>query len=145
VAINYAANPPGTALNLASVRIGNVSFTRSDCAAPNCGLTVELNQGVPLAISGTCTGPPVHPGDHAFCPLLALGGEAFADLSMFGLSSAATDAPCPACGTDPGVEYDFYFLVPANMTPGLKTFPIWVADTYGRRVNSTASVAVVPR
>jgi hypothetical protein len=128
------------------VRIGSVSFTRSDCATPNCGFTVELNQGPPQAISAdpNCTAP-VHAGDHVLCSLEALGGMAFADLSLFGLSSAATDSTCPACGTYPWVTYDFYFLIPAGMTPGVKTFPIWVADTYGRRVNSTASIVVVPR
>jgi len=147
VAINYSANRAGTgAQPPASARIGNVSFMRSDCAAPNCGLTVELNQGPPQTITAepNCT-TPVHAGDHVLCSLVALGGVAFADLSMFGGSAKATDSTCPACGTGPAVTYDFYFLIPANMTPGVKTFPIWVADSYGHRVNSTASIVVAAR
>jgi hypothetical protein len=31
------------------------------------------------------------------------------------------------------------------MTPGVKTFPIWVADAQGHRVNATASIVIVPR
>ena len=145
VAINYSANttPSGNAYVLP--RIGNVSFTRPDCAAPNCGLTVEVNQGAPQAIIQTpACRVSVPAGNHLFCPLIGVGGGAFADLSIFGGLAVASGPPCPACG-GPGQVYDLDFTVPADMTPGVKTFPIWVADTYGHRVNSTASITVLPR
>jgi hypothetical protein len=140
VAVNYASN------NMTSARTGNVDFTRPDCALPNCGLTVELNQGPPQEISATpiCT-TPVHAGDYAFCALLALGGSAFADLRIFGGSAEVEGSPCPACGTFPAQTFDLYFQVPARMTPGVKTLPIWVADAQGHRVSATASIVIVPR
>jgi len=64
---------------------------------------------------------------------------------MFGGPAEATGPQCPACGTFPAQTYDLDFQVPADMTPGAKTFPIWVADSYGHRVNSTASIVVVAR
>jgi len=142
VAVNYSANTK------ADARTGNVSFTWPDCAAPNCGLTVGLNQGsstpppAPLQISVICYGP-YRPGDIAACFIETTRGP-FADLSTFGGPAEYSIPPCPACGGPPWT-YDLPVRVPADMTPGVKTIAIWATDAQGHRVNATASIGIVSR
>jgi hypothetical protein len=49
---------------------------------------------------------------------------------------------CPACGGPP-ITFDMDLYVPFSMTPGLKTFPVWVTDDQGRRADTTASIEIV--
>ena len=51
---------------------------------------------------------------------------------------------CPACGGPPWT-YDIDLRVPADMTPGAKTFPVWVIDGEGHRADTTATIEIVRR
>jgi hypothetical protein len=35
--------------------------------------------------------------------------------------------------------------IPADMSPGVKTFPIWAIDVQGSRADATASIEIVSR
>jgi hypothetical protein len=68
-----------------------------------------------------------------------------ADLRIFGGSAEAPPfgfPKCPACGGPPWT-YDMDLRVPADMTPGVKTFAVWVIDGEGHRADTTATVEIV--
>jgi len=69
--------------------------------------------------------------------------SAFADLHIFG-EAVETVERCPACGGPPWT-FDMDVDVPADMSPGVKTFPIWAIDAGGHRADSTASIEIVPQ
>ena len=66
------------------------------------------------------------------------GGPAEAPTSSFGFPK------CPACGGPPWA-YDIDLRVPADMTPGVKTFAVWVNDGEGHRADTTAAIEIVAR
>jgi hypothetical protein len=96
----------------------------------------------------------MHPGSDVLlaCLLFVQGGsdptsnssDAFADLSVFGGASAQRVSRCPACGGPPWT-FDMDLDIPGDMSPGLKTFPIWAIDPRGNRADGTASIEVVSR
>lgn len=70
-----------------------------------------------------------------------------ADLRIFGGSAEAPSSSfgfpkCPACGGPPWT-YDIDLRVPADMTPGVKTFAVWVMDGEGHRADTTATIEIV--
>ena len=66
-----------------------------------------------------------------------------ADLRIFGGPAEVIFPKCPACGGPPWT-FDIDLRIPADMTPGVKTFPIWVTDAVnGRRADTTAAVEIV--
>lgn len=68
-----------------------------------------------------------------------------ADLRVFGGSADAVFPRCPACGGPPWT-FDLDLRVPADMTPGVKTFDVWVTDPEGnRRAATTAAVEIAAR
>jgi len=85
------------------------------------------------------------------CSLFVQGGSdatsntnsAFADLHIFG-KAVEVIPRCPACGGPPWT-FDMDVDVPADMTPGMKTFPIWATDSLGHTAANTASIEIVSR
>jgi hypothetical protein len=65
-----------------------------------------------------------------------------ADLRVFGAPAEVGFPRCPACGGPPWT-FDIDLHVPADMTPGTKTFLVWVTDAEGRRAETTAAVEIV--
>ena len=66
-----------------------------------------------------------------------------ADLRIFGGPAEVIFPKCPACGGPPWT-FDIDLRIPADMTPGVKTFPVWVTDAVnGRRADTTAVVEIV--
>jgi len=71
--------------------------------------------------------------------LRVLGGAAEAPSPTWGFPR------CPACG-GPGRTFDIDLHIPADTTPGLKTFRVWVTDSVnGRRAETTARLEIIPR
>jgi hypothetical protein len=74
-----------------------------------------------------------------------LGLTVKADLHIFG---GPADPPfgfpeCPACGGQPWT-FDIDLHIPADMTPGVKTFAVWVTNSVnGHRADTTATIEVV--
>jgi hypothetical protein len=48
---------------------------------------------------------------------------------------------CPACG-GPDLVFDMDLYVPDSMTPGPKTFPVWVTDAQGRRADTIGTLEI---
>ena len=69
--------------------------------------------------------------------------QAFADLRAFGSLAEFALVRCPACGAPRVFDLDLH--VPADMTPGTKTFTVWATDAQGRRGQATATLEIVPR
>ena len=101
-----------------------------------------------IVVDSKCAGP-YHPGDLGFCVVLFVEGasplstgvRAFADLHLFGRSAAVGIPPCTGCG---GGTFDLDVRIPADMSPGVKTFPVWVTDAQGRRTDATVTLEVIP-
>jgi hypothetical protein len=106
-----------------------------------------------LGLSTNCLGP-FHPGDDAALACFVFVQEAtapastsigaFADLRAFGGAAETAIARCPACGGPPWT-FDLDVHVPADISTGVKTFPVWATDAEGRRTDATASIVIVPR
>jgi hypothetical protein len=106
-----------------------------------------------LGVSARCFGP-FRPGDYASpgCVVIvqeatdptSTGVAAFADLRMFGGRAEHGLPECPACGAPPRT-FGMDLHVPADMTPGIKTFPVWATDAQGRRGDATASIEILAR
>jgi hypothetical protein len=43
------------------------------------------------------------------------------------------------------VTFDIDLRIPADMAPGVKTFPVWATDADGRRADTTAAIEIVAR
>jgi hypothetical protein len=103
----------------------------------------------PISVVAGCYGP-YHPGDVGFCGVgfvegaspLSTDVQAFADLRLFGGSAQRGLNRCTGCG---GGTFDLDLRIPASMSPGVKTFPVWVTDAQGRRTDATATLEVIPR
>ena len=105
----------------------------------------------PLSLSSRCVGT-LRPGEYAALACIVEVQEAtgppstniraFADERVFGRSALAGIPMCPACG---GPTFDLDLNVPVDITPGVKTFPIWATDAQGRRADTTASIQIVSR
>ena len=67
-----------------------------------------------------------------------------ADLRLFGGPAAVRFPQCPACGGPPWT-FDIDLRIPADMAPGVKTFPVWATDGDGRRADTTAAIEIVAR
>ena len=85
-------------------------------------------------------------GDYALLPENGHGKQA--QLVACGVGGSAFRfvgfPKCPACGGPPWT-YDIDLRVPADMTPGAKTFPVWVIDGEGHRADTTATIEIVRR
>lgn len=68
--------------------------------------------------------------------------QVFANMSIFNRLAQQPGIRCTACGSE---TYELDLRVPDDMTPGIKTVPVWVVDEQGRRADTTASITVVPR
>ena len=66
------------------------------------------------------------------------------DLRIFGGPAELRFPKCPACGGPPWT-FDIDLRIPADMAPGVKTFPVWATDADGRRADTTASIEIVAR
>ena len=107
----------------------------------------------PLGMSTKCLGP-FRPGDYSALACFLFVQDAtgptstnistFADLRMFGGPAELAIPKCPACGGPPWT-FDLDVHVPADISPGVKTFPIWATDAQGRRTDTTASIEIVSR
>jgi hypothetical protein len=104
----------------------------------------------PLSIISVGCGR-VHPGEYAGLACIAEISDTDAqahsldvraDMSIFGRSANAGFTQCPACGGPPWT-YDLDVRIPADMTPGVKTFAVWATDSDGHRTDTTASMEVV--
>jgi hypothetical protein len=104
-----------------------------------------------LSVSTKCLGP-FRPGDYAGLACVAFVSDTRqraadtldvrADLRIFGGHAEQALPKCPACGDPPTFDLDLH--VPADITPGVKTFAVWVTDAQGR-ADTTATVEIVPR
>src|SRR4051794_10217805 len=65
-----------------------------------------------------------------------------ADLGIFGGAAQVEIPRCRACGGPPWT-FDIDLQIPADITPGVKRFAVWVTDTGGRRADTTAVVTIV--
>src|SRR5262249_57118152 len=63
----------------------------------------------------------------------------YADRSMFGDGAQSGVVKCSACGGPPWT-FDLDLRIPANMTPGVKTFAVWAIYADGSRAETTASI-----
>ena len=134
-----AQQNPGDSTRSATLRIGGELLTVQQEPDPAARMTVTAKCGA------------VRAGEYAplACVLLVTpatrpaspGVRAFADLSMFGGQSQTHVAMCVACGGPP-ITFDMDLRVPANVTPGVKTFAIWTTDAEGRRAEATATLEI---
>jgi hypothetical protein len=104
----------------------------------------------PLGVNARCGGP-FHPGQSL--PLACIisvtpstapdstGIRLSADLTAFGRQESYFSM-CPACGGPP-TTFDMDLYIPFGMSPGLKTFPVWVTDDQGRRADTAGTVEIV--
>jgi hypothetical protein len=102
-----------------------------------------------LTISSRCVGP-VQPGQESVVCVVSVQDtnypqensfSVWADLRIFGQpAEVLANRPCSGCG--PPWTYDFALHVPANMTPGVKTFAVWVTSGAAHRADTTASLTV---
>jgi hypothetical protein len=93
-----------------------------------------------LSISIRCGGP-FHPGQYVGLACVAEVSNVsspvsvHADMSIFGRPADAGFTPSPGA-------YDLDLRVPADMTPGVKTFAVWAIDLEGHRADTSASIEV---
>jgi hypothetical protein len=107
----------------------------------------------PLVVTTKCFGP-FRPGEYYGLACVvqvwegasprSTGLRAFADLRVFGRGAEAGIITCAACGGPP-ITFDLDLRIPANMSPGAKTFAVWATDDQGRRTDGTATLEVIPR
>src|SRR4051812_29574239 len=125
----------------------------SSIAPPPAATLTAVAGATPLGVMTKCLGP-FRPGDYVplACFVFVQDGTApgsthvgaFADLRIFGGSAPPPPRRCPAGGGPPStLEGASHF--PADMSPGLKTFPIWATDAQGRRADTTATIEIVAR
>ena len=106
-----------------------------------------------LSVSTKCFGP-FRPGSYYGLACVAAVSETtppplytygvHADLRVFGGSADVRFPQCPACGGPPWT-FDIDLRIPADMPPGVRTFPVWATDADGRRADTTASIEIVAR
>jgi hypothetical protein len=130
----------------------SVSATDAEGRRAETAVSVEITPNpapTPILVDSKCSGP-YRPGDLGFCVVRTVEGasplssdlRAFGDLRLFGGSAQRGIPPCTGCG---GNTYDLDVRIPADMSPGVKTFPVWVTDAQGRRTDATATLEVIPR
>jgi hypothetical protein len=105
-----------------------------------------------LSVSTRCFGP-FRPGTYYGLACVAEVSETLpprlatyrllADLRILGGPAEVTFPACPACGGRP--TFDIDLRIPSEMTPGVKSIPVWVTDADGRRAETTAAVEIVAR
>jgi hypothetical protein len=103
-----------------------------------------------LTVTARCFGP-FRPGSYYSLACVAEVSDTpsrtyavKADLRIFGGPAEFRFPQCPACGGPPWT-FDIDLHIPADMTPGVRSFPVWVTDAEGRRAETTAAVDIVAR
>ena len=132
---------------------GNTSATSGASQAPLPTTPTSPSTPAALAVSASCLGP-FRPGDYAALACFVFvqdaadppstNTSAYADLRVFGGPADLTIPSCPACGGPPWT-FDLDIRIPADISPGVKSFPVWATDAQGRNAGSTASIQIVAR
>jgi hypothetical protein len=122
-------------------------------ASPTSAVTPPPPAQSQLMVSTKCAGP-FRAGDYV--PLACFvfvddgarpGSNSFSvrvDYRVFGGPADVVVPACPACGGPPWT-FDLDVIIRPDVTPGVKTFPVWATDAAGHRADTTATLEIVAR